>query len=332
MKSLGIFFTLAFTYLVSVLAGPPPPVYIEDKNYEYYAQEGFTSCYVTKLTSRANRLSKLTFEPSVTKNGVKYYVGGLMADLSKSRASTIEIPSTLESHFSISENVLKTAKNLKELKVESYYDVYTYENTFTGVNTDINISGRGVDRMAINYYTNYLKDNYPDLIQDYHNLSEYDTRINLYNIAKIIKNNFVFDTNMAHGDNGAVALFLKRGNTIGLNRVARYLAIASGFSQNNIVVAGDDIQHGFCLVKLNKVWYVFDAVKGSFNDREPWSFFQTMDGYIKRTLNPYYGRLYQADVNTFVKYNSKYGYSNECYPEKQNLMKWLPLNDYYTLA
>jgi len=334
MKSLGILFVLACSYFVSVIAGPTPSVYINDSNYEYYAQEGFKECYVTMLTSKAKSASKLTFEPQVTdsRTGVKYYVGGLMADLTGSVASTIEIPSSFRSTFSISDNVLKNAKNLKNLKVESTKGVYVYDNTFTGVNKNINIYGKGVDQMVSDYAKKYLQNNYPEFIQDYSKLSEYDTRISLYNIAKIVNKNFKFNINMTNGDNGAVAFLLKEGSTLGLSRAARYLAIASGFNQNDIIVAGDDIQHGFCLVRFDNKWYVYDVVKGSYNDREPWSFFQTMDDYVNHTLNPYYGRLYKSDINTFVKFNRKYGYSGESYPEKENLKQWLSNNRKGSLA
>ncbi|OUM62058.1 hypothetical protein PIROE2DRAFT_62141 [Piromyces sp. E2] len=218
MKSIGIFFVLACSYIVSVLAGPTPSVYMEDSNYEYYAQEGFTSCYVTKLTSKAKSAKTLTFDPYVTdkRTGTRYYVGGLMADLTDSVATKIEIPSSLRSSFSISENVLKNAKKLTSLKVESTKGVYVYDNTFTDVNKDINIYGKGVNQMVTDYVNDYLKYNYPDLIQNYSKLSEYDARINLYNIAKIINRNFKFNINMANGDNGAVAFLLKEGSTVGL--------------------------------------------------------------------------------------------------------------------
>ncbi|ORX49617.1 hypothetical protein BCR36DRAFT_583698 [Piromyces finnis] len=335
MKYLGIYLVVAISYLVTVLAGPAPSVYINDKNYEYYAQQGFTECYVTSLTSLAKKSSKLTFEPYVTdsKTGIKYNVGGLMADLTGSVATTIEVPSTLRSSFSISDNILKTAKKLKSVRIASTKDVNVFDNTFNGVSTDINIYGKGVDKMLRNYAKKFLQYNYPDLITDYSKLSEYDTRIYLYNVAKIVKD-FKIDLAMKYGDNGAVALFLKQGTTLGISRAVRYLAIASGYSESKIIVAGDDIQHGFCLVKLNSSWYVYDAVKGYYNDRSPWSFFQTMNGYINGTLNPYYGRLYKSDVNTFVKYNAIVGCKEESFSgyEKENLVQWLSKNNKGNLA
>ncbi|ORX87590.1 hypothetical protein BCR32DRAFT_324408, partial [Anaeromyces robustus] len=332
MKYLGIFLIVAFTYFVSVLAGPTPSVYLKDSNYEYYTQEGFKECYVTGLTDKSKKAKKLTFDPSVTdgRTGISYYVGGLMADLSECVATKIEIPSTLRSSFSISENVLKNAKKLRDLKVETTKDVYVYDDTFTGVNTNIKIYGKGVKKMVMNYAKKLLQYNYPDLIQDYSKLSEYDARITLYNIAKIFQS-YKLDINMKYGNNGAVAFFLKQGSTLGISRAARYLAIASGFKESDIIVAGDDIQHGFCLVRFNRKWYVYDVVKGSFNDREPWSFFQTINNYMEHTLNPYYGRLYKSDVNTFVKYNGYIGYTGEVSTEKENLKQWLSKNNKGTL-
>jgi len=317
MKFFGALAFVSLLNLASVIAGPTPSIYLSDKNFDYYTQEGFKDCYITGLKSQAKRTKYLNIPATVKDEttGISYCVGSLMADLSEAKVTKLTIPSGHPCGFSISENVLKNAKYLKELKLSTSNDVYVYENTFTGVNEDIDITGKGVDKM-VKYYTDYqLKYNIQGLTTNYSGLSEYDTRIHLYNIAKIVKD-YKINLAMAHGDNGAVALFLKQGTPLSINRAAYYYALASGFPEKDIIVAGDDIQHGFCLVRFDRKWYVYDAAKGHYNDREPWSFFQTIDDYMNNTLNPYYGRLYKSDLNSFVVYHAKYGYSGEANPEK----------------
>jgi len=332
MKSIGIYIVLVCSYIITVLAGPTPSVYFSDNLFQYYTQEGFKECYINGLTATAKKASTLTINAYATdpNTGIRYNVGGIMADLTGSAVTKIEIPSSIRKNFSISDYVLKNAKKLKELKVESQY-VSVYENSFTGVNTDINIYGKGVSRMVANYAKKILENSDPDFFQDYYSISDYDTRIYLFNIAKIVRD-YKLDLTTKYGDNGAVALLLKQGSTLGLSRALRYLVVASGFNENRIIVAGDDIQHGFNLVRFDNYWYVYDAVKGTYDERSPWSFFQTMDNYCQHTLNPYYGRLYKSDVNTFVKYNGKIGYANETSPEKVNLKSWLSSNQMGVLA
>jgi len=332
MKSIGIFFVLVCSYILNVLAGPTPSVYFSDDLFNYYTQEGFKECFIEGLSATANKAATLTIRPYATdpRTGIQYNVGGIYANLSNSVATRIEIPYSVRKNFYIQDNILKNAKRLRELKVESLY-VTVYENTFTGVNTDINIYGSGVTNMVNKYAKRYLQDKYPDLIQDYYSLSEYDTRIYLYNIAKIVRG-YKLNTGMKYGDNGAVALLLRQGSTLGLSRAARSLVVASGLNDARIIVAGDNIQHGFDLVRFGNYWYVYDPVKGTFDDRSPWSFFQTIDNYCQHTLNPYYGRLYKSDVNTFVKYNAKIGFANETSPEKVNLKSWLSSNQMGVLA
>jgi len=319
MKFFGAFVFVTLLNLVSVKAGPTPSVYLNDSYFNYYAQEEFTECYITGLTSKAKNTRSLTITSSVKdqSTGKRYNVGGLMADLTGAKATKITIPSGHPCSFSIYDNVLKNAKYLKELKIATSKEIYVYDNTFTGVNQDIDITGKGVNNMVKRYTKKYLQENLPEFIQNYSNLSEYDTRISLYNIAKIVKD-YQINLSMAHGDNGAVALFLKQGSTLGINRAAYYFALASGFPEKDIIVAGDNLQHGFCLVNFNRKWYVYDAAKGHYNDREPWSFFQNINDYMEHTLNPYYGRLFKSDLNSFVVYRAKYGYSGEANPEKEN--------------
>ncbi|KAL6625750.1 hypothetical protein U3516DRAFT_891848 [Neocallimastix sp. 'constans'] len=54
------------------------------------------------------------------------------------------------------------------------------------------------------------------------------------------------------------------------------------------------------------------------------SVFQTSDAFIKGTLNPFYGKLYQGSSDNFVIYYGKYGCPNENpspNPEKENFKK-----------
>ncbi|KAL6625194.1 hypothetical protein LY90DRAFT_510228 [Neocallimastix californiae] len=336
MKCLGTFFVFVLLNLVTVFAGPPPHEYFQDNDYEYFTQEdGSNQCYITNVINK--KATTLYINPYVYHNGKQLDIMALAGGLADCAVTKIVIPHYIYHYFSIWGNVLSDAKNLKELQINSLNEVGFFDDTFKGVNGNLQIHGQGVDNAMKRYAKQFLQDNYPDLIKNWSREATYQKQCGLYQIAKIVNKQYAYTTSTASADNGASALVLKQGSTLGLARVVRTLAIAAGFSENDILVGGDDVYHGFNYVKFSGKWYILDSVKTYFSDRDMCtpSVFQTSDAFIKGTLNPFYGRLYQGSSDNFVIYHGKYGCPNENpspNPVKENFKKWLSKNNKGTLA
>eukprot|EP00833_Pecoramyces_ruminatium_P015550 jgi/Orpsp1_1/1189582/evm.model.d7180000073038.1 len=322
MKFLGSFIILAILNLVSVLAGPPRSETIKDDQFKYHIQyDGNHIAYITDVIDK--NADTLTIPNYVVHKGETYYVHALAGGLTNSYVTKLEIPFYVYHYFSIWGNVLKEAKYLKELKIDCFYDVEFFEDTFNGVNPNIQIYGQGVDKAMMSYAKKILQNNYPDLIRDYSNVSDYDKKCALYQIAKIVNKTFGYNTNIAYPHNGAVALAVKQGSTRGLARVVRIFAIAAGYNQDEILVGGDGSYLDFNYVKFNGRFYVLDAVKTKYNDRDlcSTSVIQTSSRFNEKVLKPFYGS--KVSTSKWVLYNQKYGFPNDyADPEVENFVKW----------
>eukprot|EP00833_Pecoramyces_ruminatium_P007048 jgi/Orpsp1_1/1181080/evm.model.c7180000075779.1 len=182
MKFLGSFIILGLLNLMAVFAGPPPHATIKDFNFEYYIQyDGNYQATVTNVLNK--KATTLTFNPYVLHQGEQYKVVGISSGLSGCAVTKLVIPHYIYNIFSISDNVLKEAKNLKELQINSLNDVIFYDNTFNGVNENLQIHGQGVDKAMTAYAKKLLQEHLPDVIKDYRYENLYSKTTGLYKIA-----------------------------------------------------------------------------------------------------------------------------------------------------
>jgi len=330
MKFLGSFIVLALLNLVSVFAGPPPHEYIKDSDFEYFIQyDGSNQAYITNVLNK--RATTLYINPYVYYNNVKYDVVALTGGLTDSAVTKLVIPHYIYNDFSVWGNVLGAAKKLKEIQINSLNNVYFYEDSFAGVNENVQIHGQGVDNTIKLNAKRFLRDNYPELIRDYSRTSGAEKRCAFYQIARIVNKNWTYykEAHGGRGSNGVSTFFLRRGSMHGLARVNRYLAVAAGLSEFSIQVGGDGINYGFNYVAVSGGWKILDPASGDFSSATCTdNAFITIKNYAAST-NGYYGRLYKSDPDSYVIFNGKYACPNENIsplPESENFKQWVAKN------
>eukprot|EP00833_Pecoramyces_ruminatium_P007976 jgi/Orpsp1_1/1182008/evm.model.c7180000079509.1 len=335
MKFLGNFFSfiiIGCLNLIVVLAEEiPESRYIRDSDFEYYIQyDGYNMAVVTNVLNKMDET--LSFNPYVFHDGEQYDVIGIVSGLKDCAVTKLIIPHYIYNTFSVDNNVLREAKYLKELQINSLSDVLFFENTFNGVNPNLQIHGQGVDK-ALSAYARRLVEIYlSDTIMDYKKENFLNKAAGLYKIARYVQKNFQYTSKTESASNGASVLFLKQGDSIGRARVIRLLALAAGYPEEELLVGGDGGSQGFNYVLLpHQEWYIVDNYFYQYNDEYiDYDFYLNVNTYLSISNNR------RGDSDNFVLYNFKYGCPHEgpldnSIPEKENFKKWLTKNKKGTL-
>eukprot|EP00833_Pecoramyces_ruminatium_P007941 jgi/Orpsp1_1/1181973/evm.model.c7180000079345.1 len=330
MKFLGSFLFLGLLSLISVFAGPPPHEYITDSSFRYFIQyDGSNQAYIMDVLDK--KASTIYIYPYVMHNDVQYDVVAMHSGLTGCAATKLVIPHWIYHSFSVWGGVLKEGKNLKELQINCLNDVIFYEDSFNGVNENLQIHGQGVDKAMSAFAKKLLQEHLPEVIKDYKKENFSSKTECLFKIAKYVKNNFRWVTDTESADNGASVLALKQGSSTGRARAIRILAIAAGYPEDEILTGGDGHYHGFNYVKVNsRKWKILDNFFTNFDGNVSSNIFSTSAQYISIS-NGWYGRLFKGNSDDFTVYNFKYGCPNEApqdhsVPETENFKNWLSKN------
>jgi len=312
MKFFGSFIILALINIVSVFAGPPPKVYKQDGTFEYWLSEG--NAYIMDVVN-TNTYS-VTIPPYVTFDGVRYPVTQILNIYSNKRLQTITINDNFDHDFTFSNFALEKVNTLRNIVVRSKR-VKAVDNAFVGVSDSLNIYGAGVDNMMASYAKSWLF---------YHNIDSvvlneltqlYIRKNKLFEVSRAVNKEFVYNTNVPNGNNGAVALALKKGSSLGIARAFRIIAIAAGFNYNDIHVISDNKYYSWNTVNLSGRWYNLDVIKVinmTYDDTT----------FNNRVLKPLYGSL--TNPADWIIYIGQYGYSGESPSGTENFTSWLVRN------
>lgn len=262
MKFIGSFIIIALFNLLTVFAGPPPAIFTKDKDFEYYLISDIAHI-VDVLDKTA---TTITIPPYVKYNGKNYNVSSLTSGLSDSKVQKIIVSNDIKHEFALYTG-LSDAKYLKAIQIDAP-NVLVFEHSFDNVNPDIDITGDGVENM-IKFYSKIILD-YNDIdVKKYdHESTTDDKQCDIYQIAKFVKKNFTYNTDLANASNAVNTLLFKQGNSLGLARAIRILAGVKGFDMNDIQVGGDDLQSGWNYVKFGSEWYTLDIVHTEFKDED----------------------------------------------------------------
>jgi len=320
MKFFGI--VVALISALSVFAGPPPAKYTTDNKFEYYLISG-TATVIRVLN---NNLRTLTINPYVYYEGERYIVTSINQGLDESKVETLIIPESVQHRFFLS-SAISSAKNLRTIQINAP-DVTAGSNTFSDVKRTINLKGKGLEKMALNYAMDILTSINEKPTTYTSSTSAYQKEQHLYALARNLKNNgyLNYSSNLSNASNGLHTLFYGEGNMLGLARAFRVYALAKGFSAADIKVAGDNKYYDWNNIRLDNNWYNFDVVHTTFkNGQGDVSVFYTDNDYNNKILKPFYGT--GVSPSTWIIYLAEYGYPNEVSgSQTQNRDTWINNN------
>jgi len=322
MKFFGYFCIVALTNILSVLAGPQPPKYIDDGTFEY-----FLSSYTASIIRVMDNDSKeLVITPYAYYEGERYNVTSISKGLDTSKVENIIIHNSFKHRFYLGDAIAQ-AKNLRSIEINAP-DVVIYDDTFEDVSRSVILKGEGIVNMALKYATDILVKykNNPTIYDS--SVSVYQRQQNLYELARTLKNkgNLSYSSNVANASSGIHTLIYKEGNMLGVARAFRIFALAKGFNKADIKVVGDNKYYNWNIIKLNNSWFNFDVIHTTFKSGlGDVSVFYTDNEYNNKILKPFYG--YSISADKWIIYNAEYGYSSEISgPETENLAAWIEKN------
>jgi len=330
MKCIGTFVILAILNLVSVIAGPPQTVWVTSGDLEYYMPGG-TNFFIAS-TPVNNNAKTITVKPTITYKGKKYNTRYFSGNFQNSACERIIFPSSITSEIDIAG--FETAKNLKVIQVDAR-KARLPQNYSQYVSRDVLIEGAGVENMMITYAKELLANG------NFRGIPKYDAnnidqrKCSLYNIDKFAHNNFKYvPIQYDNYENGVHTLLFKEGNSLGLARATRVLAIAAGYNRNAIRTGGDDMFFGFNYVELENKWYIMDFPFTTYDsmDRDQCHpSFKTSSELIP-SLNSFYGKGTNISSDSFVIHHGVLGFNGEVgNPKKENFKSFLKRKNLGTL-
>jgi len=321
MKFLGSFILLAILNIVSVFAGPQPPIYTSDGVFEYYINSD-----IAHIIRVHNLYAKeLVVTPYAYYNGKRYNVHDISSGLTGSRVEKITIHESIQHEFSLGGSIFNEAKYLKTIQVDAP-NVYFYDPKYNGIKRNVVLQGKGVEKMALRFAKNFLKEEYNINTRSYsYSTSDYQRMQHLYELGRDIKPDFSYNTNVSNADSGIHTLIYKSGSTLGIARAFRILALAMGFGVNDVCVAGDNRYFSWNIINLHHTWVHYDIVHTKFRTGQgDVSVFYNDDDFISRVLTPAYGSSNGINKNNFVVYLANYGYPGEVSGSTtKNYLQWL---------
>jgi len=268
---------------------------------------------LTGLRKNPTTAKSITIPAYVYVEGIKFRVEGTLDHTFSGENcpfETIYVSSNVESfhfdHYSFT--------NCKKLKyVYLYNDKITAEATaFKDVNKDVVFYSKGT-KSFVNNSIDRLVNSLSIPKKNYSSLSSDKQMENLFNIAKIVSS-YLRTSNIKDSGSVAVNILTKFATRDGYARLFRFLAIASGFPQNNILVGGDNNGHYWNYIKIGSYWYNVDInyafrVYNQYSDAVSRKPFFLSNSSFKKRLNENYS--INVDPKNFVVWFTNYGYPDE---------------------
>jgi len=310
MKFFGSFIVLALINIASVFAGPPPNVYKKDSTFEYWLSSG--NAYIMDVVNTG--VSNVIIPPYVTFDGIRYPVTQILGCSTNKKFQSITVNDNFDHDFSFGSFALQYTTSIKNIIIKSKR-VKASDNAFYGLGNYLNISGAGVDNMMLSYAKSWLFYQNIDPIRGY--VSDANKKSKLIEIARAVNKEFSYYSNISNSDNGAVALALKKGSSLGISRAFRIIALAAGFNYNDVHVISDNKYYSWNTINLSGRWYNLDVIKVV-------NTFYGDSAFNNKVLKPLYGSL--TNTSNWIIYIGQYGYSGERPTGTENFTSWLVRN------
>jgi len=331
MKFLGSLITFAFIGVCSVFARPA--INQQDDTFRYWISDTDKKATIMGIIDKT--ATSATVNAYITVEGERYYVKQVgAAAFSGSALRDLYVNSNVEI-MNFSPNAFQGASNLRTITLNNN-KVSADIGAFDGCGPNLGFSGRGTESL-INDYARKLLSNWGLPVgKDYTNLDE-ETRMKaLHKLARVVKTNFGINDKIAYPSNVAVTLALKTGNTLGIARAFRILALNMGFQYNEVHVGTDNARYSWNYVYVNKdksgkKWYNLDIVNRSVPSSYNANIFVTKDAQ-KSTLTSAYGssaQYYTTNLNpdNWYIYINQYGFNGESIPAStEKFYDWLVRN------
>jgi len=329
MKFLGSLFTFALIAISSVFAYPD--INQKDDTFRYWISVDTKQATIMGIIN--TKAISATVKPYLYVEGQKYTVHQIGAGaFSNTALQDLYINSNVAKiHFS--PNAFQGAKNIRTITLNTN-KVTADLSAFDGCGTNLGFSGKGTESL-INDFAKKLLNQWRIPIENYANLNESTRMRALHKLASTVKEKFGVNDKIAYPSNVAVVLALKTGNTLGIARAFRVLALNMGFAYNDVHVGTDNAYYSWNYVYVNKgngkKWYNLDIVNRAISADYTTNLFVTK-AVQKRTLTSLYGSSAQyltenLNPDNWSIYISQYGFRGESpsgAPEK--FYDWLVRN------
>jgi len=326
MKILGSLVTFAVVGICSVFARPD--INQKDDTFNYWISDTNYKAMITGVIDKYK--TDVTLNPYIVVEGKRYYVNQIgPGAFSNTYVQNINVNSNIES-LNISYNAFFNANYIRTITLNTS-KVTADSGAFDGCGTYIGFSGKGTESLINDYAKKLLKGWGLPVNKDYTNISEFNRKQALYQLAKVVHDNFNINDKIAYPSNVASVLALKQGNYLGIARAFRILALNMGFQYNEVHVGGDGYRFNWNYVYINlngsKRWYNVDILHSNFPESYSSKIFANTRKQ-KSVLEEAYSGSHDVNPDNWVIYNNQYGFSGEkkYTPEVENFNDWLIRN------
>jgi len=326
MKFLGSLITFAFIGVCSVFARPA--INQQDDTFRYWISDTDKKATIMGIIDKT--ATSATVNAYITVEGERYYVKQVgAAAFSGSALRDLYVNSNVEI-MNFSPNAFQGASNLRTITLNNN-KVSADIGAFDGCGPNLGFSGRGTESLINDYAKKLLAGWGLPVNKDYTNISDFNRKQALYQLAKVVHDNFNINDKIAYPSNVASVLALKQGNYLGIARAFRILALNMGFQYNDVHVGGDGYRFywNYVYVNLNgsKRWYNVDILHSNFPESYSSKIFANTRKQ-KSVLEEAYSGSHDVNPDEWIIFNNQYGYSGEkkYTPEVENFDDWLIRN------
>jgi len=170
--------------------------------------------------------------------------------------TSVTIPSNIES-IKFETYAFENCKKLKTITINAAKVPEVSIRAFYGANVDIVIKGSATPAFTESIAKSFLKNYSLPINKDYTNLTQYERKKDLFNLAKALNKSITFDGNADQG-NAAVAIAIGHASWGGVSRAYYQLARAMGIKETEVLIGGDAAVSAWNYVKVDGYWYNVD--------------------------------------------------------------------------
>jgi len=330
MKFLGSLFTFAVVGICSVFARPD--INQQDGTFKYWISDTSMKATIMGLVDKSR--TSATVNQYITVEGQRYYVYQVGAGaFSGSSLQNLYVNSNVES-MNFSPNAFQGASNIRTIYLNNN-KVTADVGAFDGCGPYLGFSGKGTESLINDYAKKLLSSWGLPVNKDYTNLSDATRMRALHKLARIVKEKFGTNDKIAYPSNVAVTLAIKTGNTLGIARAFRVLALNMGFKYNDVHVGTDNAYYSWNYVYVNKgngkKWYNLDIINSDIPSSYTPNIFVTKAAQ-KNVLTKAYGSIAEfvsdnLNPDNWRIFINQYGFNGESISEtSEKFYDWLVRN------